>query len=901
MLKKAFYTYLSDRISFQSNVAAEQRLIYFPLCGADAAHIKSAITPFLGGDIKMDRHRYLTKPSSREDLRGGLRKVFITSGEDIISLTDDCRQAQAQVTMGQLWHQLSKTFPSCGLRIEALNFVPVKDGNMELMKLTITNLGDDEKEIQATIAIPIFGRALENKHDHEHVTALLHRVEQIDSGVIVVPTMSFNEEGHKNNQDAYFVLGICEQTGFPAGSFPTVDEFVGDTGTLQVPEAVYQGKSPRKNPQEDLNGKEAVGALQFQSRKLAPKSSAEYVVAIGTTQDQKNIIDQFARYDSPQKVDAALKETQDYWKSKSHSIMFQTGDADFNSWMQWVTLQPVLRRIYGCSFLPDHDYGKGGKGWRDIWQDLLSLILIEPLEVRKNLVNNFAGVRVDGSNATIIGSAPGEFIADRNAISRVWMDHGVWPFSTLLLYIHQTGDTEILFEKISYFRDPQFSRNFSRDWQWTPKEGNQLKSTDGGIYKGTILEHVLVQHLVQYYNVGDHGNIRLENADWNDGLDMGFDQGESVAFTSFYAGNLSLIAELLVFLKDQRAIKTLEIYEELGVLLNSKKNLPLEQNPAEKRNLIFETYFPSVQPCVSGKRREISVDDLIEDLRLKSQRLTEHLQNQEWISEDTPDGKFEWFNGYYDNQGQRVEGTQGKHVQMTLTGQVFPIMSGSASEEMVKKMVQAADQYLKDPQLKSYRLNTNFHRRHYLDLGRAFGFAYGTKENGAFFCHMIVMYAYALYSRGFVREGYQVIKSIYDMCMDTDHSKIYPGIPEYFDSQGRGMYHYLTGSASWLVLTELTQVFGIRGRYGDLLINPKLVSEQFNSTGEAGIETVFNGVPVRILYRNPKKIDAKQYKIHQVAVNGQIIDVQNVDDQTVLLKKELLEKYSRVEIDINLA
>ena len=50
-------------------------------------------------------------------------------------------------------------------------------------------------------------------------------------------------------------------------------------------------------------------------------------------------------------------------------------------------------------FYPDHDYGKGGKGWRDIWQDLLSLILIEPKLVRNNLINNFAGVRIDGSNA----------------------------------------------------------------------------------------------------------------------------------------------------------------------------------------------------------------------------------------------------------------------------------------------------------------------------------------------------------------------------------------------------------------------------------------------------------------------------------------------------------------------
>jgi len=111
------------------------------------------------------------------------------------------------------------------------------------------------------------------------------------------------------------------------------------------------------------------------------------------------------------------------------------------------------------SFLPDHDYGKGGRGWRDIWQDLLSLILIEPAEVRANLLNNFAGVRMDGSNATIIGAKMGEFIADRNAITRVWMDPRCVAVITTLLYINQTGDFDLLFEPASYFcRSPAVAR-----------------------------------------------------------------------------------------------------------------------------------------------------------------------------------------------------------------------------------------------------------------------------------------------------------------------------------------------------------------------------------------------------------------------------------------------------------
>ncbi len=55
----------------------------------------------------------------------------------------------------------------------------------------------------------------------------------------------------------------------------------------------------------------------------------------------------------------------------------------------------------------------------DLWQDCLALLLMNPDGVREMLLNNFQGVRIDGTNATIIGSKEGTFIADRNQITRV--------------------------------------------------------------------------------------------------------------------------------------------------------------------------------------------------------------------------------------------------------------------------------------------------------------------------------------------------------------------------------------------------------------------------------------------------------------------------------------------------
>lgn len=885
-----FYSFLPDGISFTSNKALNQRAIYAPLCGIESTGIKSSISPYLSGDIKIDKFRYVTKPASREDLRVEVRNFFVAvSGGDVYSLTRPTAPDSATVEVGQLWHKLKRVHPSAGLELTAVNFVPVSGENVELMKITVANTGHKPVVFTPTAVVPIFGRALANKHDHEHVTALLNRVKQEPDGIIVEPTMAFNEEGHKAVNTVYFVLGAGTQGEIPAGTFPTVESFFGDGGTAAYPEAVYRHARPQKLSDAQMQGKEVVGALQFKEETLGPGAIKEYIIVIGVAGSSQEARGVFQEFNTLAKFEQALQKNQKFWQEKSHSIAFQTGSAHFNSWIQWVTLQPVLRRIFGCSFLPDHDYGKGGKGWRDIWQDLLSLILIEPQQVRDHLLNNFAGVRIDGTNATIIGSHPGEFIADRNVITRVWMDHGVWPFLTTLLYIDQTGDFDFLFEQNTYFRDPQQSRTHQKDTLWNAAYGNKLKDTKGSIYKGTVIEHILVQNLVQFFNVGEHNIIHLEHADWNDGLDMAHNRGESVAFMSMYAGNLLSIASLLETAAKAKHVETLRLAKELNVLLDTLGTSSCDYNSVQaKKDLLFTDYFRSVQPEVSGEKQEVSVAAIVKDLRIKAQWIFDHVRKQEWVSILCDHQLYHWFNGYYDNQGHRVEGMNDGHVRMTLTGQVFSIMSGLASNEDVAAVVTSVDHFLKDKTMGGYRLNTDFGVRHYLDLGRAFGFAYGTKENGAFFSHMNVMYGYALYKRGFVREGFEVLNSIYRMANDSVRAKIYPGVPEYFDSEGRGMYHYLTGSASWFVLTELTQAFGVRGQAGDLVLAPKLVKEQFEGGAQIQVSCPFADRKLTVVYENPNKLDFGQYKIARVSLNGKDAAVKQIAPVEVIIRRDEL-------------
>ena len=83
---------------------------------------------------------------------------------------------------------------------------------------------------------------------------------------------------------------------------------------------------------------------------------------------------------------------------------------------------------------------------------------MDPGGVGQMIEKNFGGVRIDGTNATIIGEGDGHFIADRNGIARVWMDHALWPQMTTKLYIDQTGDVAILNRQAPYFKDAQAMR-----------------------------------------------------------------------------------------------------------------------------------------------------------------------------------------------------------------------------------------------------------------------------------------------------------------------------------------------------------------------------------------------------------------------------------------------------------
>ncbi len=863
------YKFLDRMGTFQMENPENTGYLYFPVAGENG--LKGAVTPTLGGDLKVNQNVFLMQPASVEDLmESKVSRNFWCIMEDgsFYSVAGASAKAESQrftkeqekssLTAGFMWQTLTRELGVSGLTAEVTSFVPISDENAECMYVKLVNHSDADVTFTPVAAVPIYGRSADNLRDHRHVTSLLHRIYTTDEGVFVKPTLSFDERGHQVNDLTYFVTGLTGCGEKPIGFCPLVEDFTGEGGSYYQPQTIVCN-SEFDAAGKEYAGYEAIGALKFNPVTIAPGAEAAYIIRIGVEQNLEDTAKINNKLRTKEDVEKALEETKEYWLSKVN-VSYHTGDADFDDFMFWVSFQPILRRIYGCSFLPHHDYGKGGRGWRDLWQDCLALLIMNPDGVRQMLIDNYGGVRMDGSNATIIGSKQGEFIADRNNITRVWMDHGFWPLLTTKFYIDQTGDVSVLLKENSYFKDRQEMRGTATDDTFSKEDAPVLKDEAGNVYKGTLLEHILIQNLTAFYEVGEHNHMRLRGADWNDALDMAADRGESVAFTAAYSHNMDTLADLIEALGKKEGLTSLAVAKELEVLFCDDV---ATYESIEKKSKLLAAYCKSVYPKVSGEKISIDSGKAVKCLRAMAEWIREHIRKTEWLANEDCG----WFNSYYDNNARRVEGPHENGMRMMLTGQVFTIMSGTATKEQIAEIAKAADTYLYEEKMGGYRLNSDF-KEVKKDMGRAFGFAFGHKENGAVFSHMTTMYGNALYKQGFVKEGHKAINTLYKQSCDFEVSRIYPGIPEYFSDRGRGMYNYLTGAASWLMMTVITQVFGVRGEMGDLLFDPKLLKEQFDAEGNATLTLQFAGKKFRIQYHNAEGLDFGKYKVGTITVNG---------------------------------
>ena len=866
--------------------------LYFPLF--NLAGMKASVTPELKGDVCLNFHQFLTIPQVTEDfhLSKANRNFWIyIQGQEPWSITGTSafqtakkwnRPEPAQIEAGFGWFKTLRTHSKAGLQTSATVFVPSDDESVEIMLVEIENISKKSVTFTATSASPLFGRGAENLRDHRQVTSMFNEVIKHPFGVMVKPRIVHDEKGHQASHTIYTTLACDAQGKKPKKIWSNEIEFIGEGGSLDNPEAVYLNNNGTSVSPALQNGVEAVAAMRFSALTLKPKQKTSYIVLRGITENSEKLNHWLKNIGSLTKAQTALEKTKNFWKKISDALHFETGQPDQDQLLRWIAFQPFCRKVYGNSYLPDHDYGRGGRGWRDLWSDLAALFLVDPSGTRDEIINSLHGVRIDGTNATLIGTKAGEFSADRNNIVRTWCDHGVWPFFILHFYVNQTGDYEILNKEITYWKDKIIGRGKMRDSEWNDSQGFAQKNKNQEIYKGSIFEHALLQQLSCFFNVGEHNNLLLEGADWNDTYDMAKDKGESVCFYNWIAWNLKLIADLCDEFT-QKSILEIPLLTEILILLDRlphQKKLDYN-SPKQKQERLAE-YFTAIQHAVSGNKINISCSDLAKDLREKSEFIYQHIRKNEYVK--TQDQQ-QFFNGHYDNHARRIHGDHPNGVRMDLTSQVMPIMCETATDTQIQETFESITKYLHNPKTGGLRLSTDL-KELKLDFGRVSGFIYGWRENGSIWSQQNAMLIYGLYRRNFVKEGYQVYQELLDLCLNSAQSKIFPNLPSCFRLDGKGLSCYLTGSATWLILALVTQIFGVRGEQGNLVIHPKLVQKQFGKKQTLSIHCNFLERPLKINFNNPKKLDWGKYKIVSIQINKKTITELKPPAQSITIKKE---------------
>lgn len=360
--------------SFRLEHAERISGLYFPLCAEGG--LKSCVTPRLGGDCKLAQESFMLHPVSIQELSdcmesrnfwcrlsdGRCRSMTGFDAGQLIS------RAECTVEAGLLWHSAHYSSPGFPLESRITSWIAPSMPLAEILRIDIRNTSDGPVGFTPTAAVPLYGRSADNLRDHRHVTSLLHRARCVANGVILKPSWSFDERGHLPNYNSYFVLGMDGSGGAPAEFCMDKPTFTGEGGSLLWPEWVADER-PGVQSGARLDGRETIGALRFAPVTLGPGESAEFWLLIGMTQnDTEPVMPQSAE------LSRSLEETERWWQSAS-PLRFCSGEPRHDLLLRWVGIQPVLRRIFGCSFLPHHDYGRGGRGWRDLWQDSLGLLL----------------------------------------------------------------------------------------------------------------------------------------------------------------------------------------------------------------------------------------------------------------------------------------------------------------------------------------------------------------------------------------------------------------------------------------------------------------------------------------------------------------------------------------------
>jgi cellobiose phosphorylase/cellobionic acid phosphorylase len=386
------------------------------------------------------------------------------------------------------WMEIESTRRQIRSRLRI--FVPVDD-TCEVWTITLSNTSSRPRRLKLFTRVNWGLESHPSYYFDPRVTSLGDHLKDLRA------TVALNR--HKAN--------ALPRTGFMMSSaaFRSLDlsgeEFTGGGHFREFPRAVEEGRCRNSLGLQPYLG--LVGALQFDVN-LAPGASRTVHVLVGRTEREpadyrKHLASVRRKYFTGAGVEREFKRSAKAWQEKLGHVTLRTPDDEidrlYNVWLKY-------QQHNTARFTRALDQ----MGYRDVLQDTMGLCSFEPTFTRNMLPIALNYQLRDGRAIRQFFKYP-----NTNAPNdeRMYGDSPVWIADTLVTYLEETGDFDILDEKVGFYDLA------------THRQDNRIKKS--------VYEHALLALQGLFNSRGQKGLCLIGHGDWNDAMDGLSKRGRGVS------------------------------------------------------------------------------------------------------------------------------------------------------------------------------------------------------------------------------------------------------------------------------------------------------------------------------------------------------------------------------------
>ncbi|MFC2124011.1 GH36-type glycosyl hydrolase domain-containing protein [Bacteroidota bacterium] len=278
------------------------------------------------------------------------------------------------------------------------------------------------------------------------------------------------------------------------------DSFIGLYNGFDKPDVVFDGKPENS----EAHGWSPI-ASHYLEIELKPGESKDLIFLLGYVEndednkwESKNVINKtpakemIARFDTAEKVDAALKELINYWDDLLSKYVIRSHDDKLermvNIWNQYQCM--ITFNMSRSASYFESGIGRG-MGFRDSNQDLIGFVHQVPDRAKERILDIAATQFEDGSAYHQYQPLTKR---GNDAVGGNFNDDPMWLILSTITYIKETGDFTILDEQVPFDNDESVAKSH--------------------------FEHLKASFYHVVNNLGPHNLPLIGRADWNDCLNL---------------------------------------------------------------------------------------------------------------------------------------------------------------------------------------------------------------------------------------------------------------------------------------------------------------------------------------------------------------------------------------------